>query len=71
VQPELSSLLARVVMRLVVIYCVLFCPLVNSSRASEKARRTFRQLERVVRLHFISKLLLHSQLASTAYPLFP
>jgi hypothetical protein len=36
------------VKRLVVIYCVLFCLLVNSPRASEKARRNFRQLERLV-----------------------
>ncbi len=36
-------------MRLVVIYYFLFCLLVNSTSRGEKARRTFRQLERVVR----------------------
>jgi hypothetical protein len=35
VQPELSSLLARVVMRLDVIYCVLFFPLMMFRRAAK------------------------------------
>jgi hypothetical protein len=61
VQLELSSLLARVVMRLDVIYCVLVFHLVNSYRASAKARRIFRQLERVVRTQTVKILIVVRQ----------